>query len=130
MQTQSRSIYLPLLTAGHFLSDFYANFLPALLPLVIASLHLSLTSSGVLVMVFSAASNILQPICGFYLDKTGKTTFILLTLPLSAFFICTVNYISSYSMLLLALLFSGVASSFFHPLASLLLSKVTKENNS
>ncbi len=117
--------YLALLTAGHFLCDFYSNFLPALLPLIILSLHLSWTATGVLVTVFSFSSSIVQPFCGYYMDKTGSTFPILITLPVSAFFICTVNYIPTYGLLILFLLISGLASSIFHPLASAMLSKVT-----
>jgi FSR family fosmidomycin resistance protein-like MFS transporter len=127
--TASRNIYLSLLTAGHFLCDFYANFLPALLPLVILSMQLSLTETGILVMVFSFASSIVQPFCGYYLDKTGYTFPVLITLPISAFFICTVNYVSSYGVLILFLLVSGLASSIFHPLASAMLAKVTPDRN-
>lgn len=127
--TASRNIYLALLTAGHFLCDFYSNFLPALLPLVILSMNLSLTATGILVMIFSFASSIVQPFCGYYLDKTGFTLPILITLPVSAFFICTVNYVSSYDVLILFLLVSGLASSIFHPLASAMLAKVTPDKN-
>ena len=37
---------LAALTAGHFVSDFYATFLPALIPFLIAQQGLSLTASG------------------------------------------------------------------------------------
>lgn len=119
---------ITLLAAGHFLSDFYANFLPALLPIVIASLHLSLTAGGLMVTVFSVASSVIQPICGYYLDRSAMTLPILLTLPISAFFICTIQSVNSYALLLLFLLLSGLGNSVFHPLATAMLSRVTPEN--
>ena len=42
-----------LLSTGHAMVDFYANFLPILLPLLMIKFGLSLTMCGVLVMVAS-----------------------------------------------------------------------------
>lgn len=114
-----------LLTAGHFLSDFYANFLPPLLPIVIVSLGLSLTSSGLLVMVYSMTSNIVQPLCGYLVDKSGYAWIILVTIPVSAIFICFSGLSPNLMLLYLCVALSGLASSFFHPLASSLIGKVT-----
>lgn len=122
-------LYLFLLTAGHFFSDFYTNFLPALLPVVIATQGLSLTLSGLLVMVFSVSSSMLQPVCGYFVDKSGYTWLLLTTLPVSAAFICFSGLASSTILLFCAVAFSGIASSLFHPLASSLTSRVVPGNN-
>lgn len=118
-----------LLTAGHFLSDFYANFLPPLLPIVITSLGLSLTSSGLLVMVYSMTSNIVQPLCGYLVDKSGYAWIILFTIPVSAIFICFSGISTSLTLLYLCVALSGLASSFFHPLASSLIGKVATSDS-
>lgn len=114
-----------LLTAGHFLSDFYANFLPALLPVVITKLGLSLTLSGLLVMVFAITSSMLQPICGYFVDRSGYTWLLLTTLPISALFICFSSLSTNTAMLFGAVAFSGIATSLFHPLGSSLVGKTT-----
>ncbi|MBQ5636637.1 MAG: MFS transporter, partial [Selenomonadales bacterium] len=75
--------FLTLLTVGHFFSDFYVNFLPILLPFAISQLGLSLTLSGILTMIFSVASNLLQPVCGYYIDRSGYTWLLLWTIPLT-----------------------------------------------
>lgn len=49
------------LAAGHLLNDFYYNFLPILLPIIMPKLGLSLTMSGLLIMVYAITSNLLQP---------------------------------------------------------------------
>lgn len=120
---------LALLTAGHFFSDFYANFLPALLPVVMASLGLSLTAGGVLVMVYSFTSSILQPLCGYYIDKSGYSSLILATLPASAVAICLSGLAPNYAILLICIAIAGLGSSVFHPLASSLINKVTPAEN-
>ena len=120
---------LALLTAGHFFSDFYSNFLPALLPVVVASLDLSLTAGGVLVMVYSFTSSILQPLCGYYIDKSGYSRLILATLPASAVAICLSGLATNYAALLVCIAVAGLGSSVFHPLASSLINKVTPAEN-
>ena len=57
-----------LLSTGHAMVDFYANFLPILLPLLMLKFDLSLTMCGVLVMVASVTTNMLQPFFGYLMD--------------------------------------------------------------
>ena len=123
-QTNYR-IQMFLLTTGHFLSDFYNNFLPGLLPVVMASLGLSLTVSGLLVMVYAFTSSILQPVFGYYVDKNGYTWLLLVTIPISAIFICISSLAPSPALLFLFIALAGLGSSLFHPLGSSLLSKIT-----
>lgn len=125
----SGSYRIFLLTSGHFLSDFYSNFLPALLPVVLSTLGLSLTSGGLLVMVHAFMSSVLQPICGYYVDKSGYTWLMLLTLPASAVFISIAGLADNYAVLFLFVSLSGLGSSLYHPLASSLVSKVTNDQN-
>lgn len=130
MQT-SRAGKFPvvLLTAGHFLNDFYNNFLPPLLPVVIASLGISLTSAGLLVMISSFSGSILQPVCGYFIDKKGYSWLLLFTLPVGAFFICSLGLAPSYWVLVAFLALGGLGTSMFHPLGSALVSKVSPAEN-
>lgn len=114
-----------LLSFGHFFSDFYANFLPVLLPMVIPKLGLSLTVSGLLVMVLSFTSNVLQPFFGYLMDKKNLNWLLLITVPGSAIFICFTGLAQTQFMLFLLVGLSGLAVSIFHPLGSSLLSKVS-----
>lgn len=115
---------MSLLGAGHFFSDFYANFLPALLPLVMAKLGLSLTLSGMLVMVYSVISSVLQPVSGYFIDKHGYAWLILVTTPVSAVFICLAGLAESKLTLFLLVGLAGLGASVFHPLAASLMGRV------
>lgn len=130
MPPQSSSIHswylLALLTIGHFLSDFYVNFLPILLPFAISQLGLSLTLSGMLTMIFSITSNLLQPVCGYYIDRSGYSWLLLWTIPLTAIFICFAGIAPTIPILFAAVTLSGLASSVFHPLASSMTTKVIR----
>ncbi|MBP2631822.1 MAG: fsr 2 [Firmicutes bacterium] len=114
-----------LLTTGHFFSDFYANFLPALLPIVMPKLGLSLTMSGLLVMILSFTSNVLQPFFGYIMDKKSLNWLLLLTIPGGAIFICLTGLADTKTMLFALVTLSGLAVSIFHPLGTSLISKVT-----
>ncbi|HWR44076.1 MFS transporter [Sporomusa sp.] len=113
-----------LLGAGHFFSDFYANFLPALLPIVMVKLGLSLTMSGMLVMAYSIISSVLQPISGYIIDKRGYAWLILVTIPVSAVFICLAGLADSKFTLFLLVGLAGLGASVFHPLAASLMGRV------
>lgn len=117
-----------LLTMGHFFSDFYANFLPVLLPIVIPKLGLSLTMSGLLIMVLSFTSNVLQPFFGYWMDRSNLNWLILLTIPAGAIFICYTGIVDTKFMLFTLVALSGVAVSVFHPLGSSLVSKVSSSH--
>jgi FSR family fosmidomycin resistance protein-like MFS transporter len=127
--TQQGWFYVLLLSTGHFLNDFYNNFLPPLLPLVAVTLGLSLTTSGFLVMVYSFTASMLQPICGYFVDKSSYTWLILLTLPISAIFICFSGLAPTSLLLFISVALSGIASSLFHPLGSTLVGKVATPHN-
>lgn len=121
---KSNFFNITLLGAGHFCSDFYANFLPALLPIVMVKLGLSLTMSGMLVMVYSVISSVLQPVSGYIIDKHGFAWLILITTPVSAFFICLAGLADSQLTLFLLVGLAGLGASVFHPLAASLMGKV------
>lgn len=121
---KSTVFQVSLLGAGHFFSDFYANFLPALLPVVMIKLGLSLTLSGMLVMAYSVLSCVLQPIFGYIIDKYGYSWLILVTTPVSATFICLAGLADSKLTLFLLVGLAGLGSSVFHPLAASLMGKV------
>ena len=122
-------LIIALLSAGHFLSDFYNTFLPALLPAATTSLGLSLTTAGSLVMIFSFTASILQPIFGYYIDKHGWSWLIIWTIPVSGLFICLAGMATTVWQLTLCVTLSGLSLSLFHPLGSAMRGKATDEQN-
>ena len=98
-----------LLSTGHFFSDFYANFLPALLPIIMPKLDLSLTMSGLLVMILSFTSNVLQPFFGYIMDKKSLNWLLLFTVPGSAIFICLTGLADTKIALFALVTLSGLA---------------------
>ncbi len=118
-----------LLSLGHFFSDFYHTFLPALLPVVTVKLGLSLSAAGSLIMVFFVTSSISQPVLGYFIDKHGWSWLIIWTIPISGLFICLAGIAPTFSFLTLCIALAGLSLALFHPLASALLSKASREDS-
>ena len=116
-----------LLAMGHFFNDFYCNFLPILLPILIAKLGLSLTLTGALVMVMSFSANVLQPVFGYFMDKYNFNKIMPLIIPFGAVFICLTNWASNFIVLAVLIGLSGLAVSTFHPMGAGLVSKVAPD---
>jgi FSR family fosmidomycin resistance protein-like MFS transporter len=80
--------------------------------------------SGMLVMVYSVISSVLQPVSGYIIDKRGYAWLILVTTPVSAVFICLSGLADSKFALFLLVGLAGLGSSVFHPLAASLMGRV------
>ena len=125
MRFSSRTSVL-LLACGHLTNDFYCNFLPVLLPIIMPKLDLSLTLSGLLVMVMSIASNMMQPVCGYLMDRHRMSWLLVPVLPFGALCICTVGYLSTKAALFVIIALTGLSVSAYHPLGSSLVAKVAR----
>ena len=116
-----------LLSTGHAMVDFYANFLPILLPLLILKFDLSLTMCGVLVMVASVTTNMLQPIFGYLMDKRNFSPLLPYIVPLAAVPICMVGFAGHMALLFLLVAVTGAATAAYHPLSSMLVGRTAAE---
>ncbi|WP_443872633.1 MFS transporter, partial [Mitsuokella multacida] len=96
-----------LLSTGHFLNDFYCNFLPILLPIIMPKLGISLTVSGLLVMVLSITSNMMQPVFGYVMDRHNLSRILIPVIPFGAICICSIGLISTKFMLFVIIAFTG-----------------------
>ena len=112
-----------LLSTGHFLNDFYCNFLPILLPIIMPQLGISLTVSGLLVMVLSITRNMMQPVFGYVMDRHNLSRILIPVIPFGAICICSIGLISTKAMLFIIIALTGLSVSAFHPLGSTLVAK-------
>jgi len=106
---------LAVLSAAHFVTDINQGALPALLPFFKEALNLSYTMSGVILLSANLTSSIIQPAFGHLSDRRPRGWF----LPLSPFIACLglslTGLISSYSLLLICVMVSGIGIASFHP---------------
>ena len=106
---------LAVLSAAHLVTDINQGALPALLPFFKEALNLSYTMSGVILLSANLTSSIIQPVFGHLSDRRPIGWF----LPLAPFIACLglslTGLISSYSLLLICVIVSGIGIAIFHP---------------
>ena len=106
---------LAVLSAAHLVTDINQGALPALLPFFKEVLNLSYTMSGVILLSANLTSSIIQPAFGHLSDRRPIGWF----LPLAPFIACLglslTGLISSYSLLLICVMVSGIGIAIFHP---------------
>lgn len=106
---------LLLLSLGHLVTDIYQGALPATLPFLKENLSLSYTMTGVILMAANFTSSLIQPLFGYFSDIREKPFL------LPAGCLCTgigfslLSLPSSYAMVLVLVVISGLGVASFHP---------------
>ncbi|MGH9467783.1 MAG: MFS transporter [Terriglobales bacterium] len=103
-----------LLSWAHFLNDGAANYLPGVLPAILAALVLPLREAGV-IMGILIAFQALQPFSGFLADRHGARFMILAGLAGSSAGAAWIGWASSANSLIAALVLIGICNTLFHP---------------
>jgi MFS transporter, FSR family, fosmidomycin resistance protein len=101
--------------AGHALSHFLQLVMPPLFPLIREDLGISYSTLGFLVMIFFAASALLQPVAGFLVDRVGGRDMLLGGVGLMSAGMLIASLATSTPALALGMLCMGVGNSVFHP---------------
>lgn len=60
---------MAVISLAHLINDMYMNFLPVILPFLIALHGLSITRASLLVSVFTISSSLTQPLFGYLVDQ-------------------------------------------------------------
>ncbi|OGF23812.1 MAG: hypothetical protein A2V63_01560 [Candidatus Eisenbacteria bacterium RBG_19FT_COMBO_70_11] len=113
---------LALLAVGHFSIDAYSSFFSPLLPLLVARLHLSLTSVGVLVALVSLSSSLSQPLFGMLSDRLARPWFVAFGPLVAAVFMSAIGLAPHFGSLVALLMIGGLGAAAFHPQAAVLAS--------
>lgn len=106
---------LLILSLGHMVTDITGGGLPVLLPFIREALDLSYTASGAIIMASSLTSSIIQPLLGYFSDRWGS----IWLLPAGVIIACAgfsvLGIAPSYTLLLLAVMISGIGVAIYHP---------------
>lgn len=109
---------------GHFMSDFYAGFLPVLLPVIATRYEISYSQSAAIYMVFSVAMNLFQPPIGILADRRNLNYLMPLSVLTSGLLASFIIFSPNLFALLLVVLLCGLCSSGFHPISASILTRV------
>jgi len=106
---------LLLLSLGHLVTDIYQGALPATLPFLKENLSLSYTMTGVLLMAANFTSSIIQPLFGYFSDIREKPFLLPAGCLCAGIGFSLLSLPSSYALVLLLVVVSGLGIASFHP---------------
>ncbi|CAA7599658.1 Major facilitator superfamily transporter [Acididesulfobacillus acetoxydans] len=113
-------------TVSHLINDTYPNLYPVLLPALMATLNFNTAAAGLISTVSALSAQLLQPLMGFWADRSGGRKFVVGGLALGSVLAAfAFGWAPSYSILLILLLISGLGNAAFHPHAAALVSEMT-----
>ena len=107
-----------LVAGGHFWVDFYANMLPPLLPFIALMWGLNNAQLALLVSLQSMTSHFLQPIFGYFMDKSPLKWSLGLGIIVLAIPMSLVGMAGSYLSFLVMVVLAGIGTAMFHPLGA------------
>jgi FSR family fosmidomycin resistance protein-like MFS transporter len=102
----------------HLLNDMMQSLLPALYPMLKTSYALSFGQIGLLTFTFQVTASLLQPIIGFYTDRSPRPYSLAAGMAFTLVGLLLLSLATSYGLLLLAASLIGTGSSVFHPESS------------
>lgn len=112
------------IAGGHLVHDTYTAFTPALLPVLIEKLSLSLPMAGSLTAIQQLPA-VLNPFIGYLADRVSLRYFVILAPAVTATLISSMGLAPSYLTLAFIMLLSGVSVAAFHAPAPAMIGRVT-----
>jgi MFS transporter, FSR family, fosmidomycin resistance protein len=106
---------LAILTCGHACADFCQGAVPALVPFLVLRGGMDFKATGVLVLVMSAASSLLQPLIGARADRSSMAWAVPTGVALSGLAITAVGVMDGFVPRVIAVAVAGLGVALFHP---------------
>jgi FSR family fosmidomycin resistance protein-like MFS transporter len=103
------------LSAGHLFTDVNQGAVAALVPFLVVERGLSLAAAGALVLAATLSSSIVQPLFGYFSDRTPLPSLMPLGVMLGGLGIALVGVAPNYPLILLCTVLSGLGVAAYHP---------------
>jgi FSR family fosmidomycin resistance protein-like MFS transporter len=114
-----------ILSLAHMLNDMYSNYLPQMLPFLVAATALTTTRAAILVSAFTISSSFIQPLFGYFLDRQGKRWLVHVGTLWMAIMLSLTGLVHNYFLLVLLAGLAGLGTAAFHPQASTMITVVS-----
>ena len=121
-----RKFFVYLLSLGHLSVDLAPGALPAILPFLVLYNGLSYAEVAGLMFASSFLSSVVQPLFGFWADKSTKNWFLALGILTSGVGLGLSGLATNYWLIFLAITVMGIGSSIFHPVAAQLVNRTSE----
>jgi MFS transporter, FSR family, fosmidomycin resistance protein len=106
------------ISLAHMLNDICQSLLPALYPVLKASLRLSFADIGLITFTFQATASLLQPVIGLYTDRRPQPYSLVVGMAAMLIGLIALSQAGGLGTILVAAALIGLGSSVFHPEAS------------
>ncbi len=106
---------LLLLSSGHLVTDLYQGALPVILPFLKAKLLLSYTATGVILLVGSLTSSVIQPLFGYISDRKEKPLLLPLGCLGAGLGFAMLSFPERFSLVVPLVVLSGLGIASYHP---------------
>jgi len=103
------------LIIGHFVTDINTGALPAFLPFIKESLHLTYVMTASIILVFNVTSSVIQPLFGFLSDRWSLRWLLPFGCFIAPLGLGLLGLSPSYAWILLFTSLSGIGQASFHP---------------
>ncbi|MCC6625872.1 MAG: MFS transporter [Chloroflexi bacterium] len=115
--TRNRSLWTVM--SGHFAVDHFSGLMPALYPLLVASLSLSVAQIGLLAAVYQTALSLTQPVFGWLADRVGTRWLSGLAVLWMAAAFAALGWAGEFGTLLALAALAGLGSGAYHPMGAM-----------
>jgi FSR family fosmidomycin resistance protein-like MFS transporter len=106
---------LGLLAMGHMVIDINQGSLPAILPFLKDALSLSFAATGAIVLTANITSSLIQPLFGYFADRTARRWLLPLSVLLSSVGLAFTGLAPSYAAVLALVVITGFGVAAYHP---------------
>ena len=108
----------------HCINDFGQGSLAALIPFFISNFNLTYAQAATIIFCNTIVASIAQPALGYIADRWRVPWFIPLGFTITLVSLSAISLATSYPMILILALLSGIGAALFHPEAALLVRRL------
>ena len=120
-----KKLYVYLVSLGHLSVDLAPGALPAILPFFVLHNGLSYTEITGLMFASSFFASLVQPLFGYWSDKSERHWFMAAGILLSGIGLGITGITSNYWAIFVAVTLMGIGGAFFHPEAARLINQLS-----
>ncbi|SNR83383.1 MFS transporter [Lutibacter flavus] len=103
---------------SHLVNDFLQGIIPAVYPLLKQNYELSFLQVGFITFAYQFSASVLQPLIGYYTDKSPKIHSQIYGLVFSTVGVVLLAYANGFSLIIASCILIGIGSAIFHPESS------------
>jgi len=122
------NLQLITVSAGHFTNDFYIALIPPILFAFKNAMGLSLAQQSMISFIIITFGSLFQPLVGLFLDKSGKSSLLMLSIIWISFMMSISGLAGNYYILLMIVALASISSSIYHPLGSSITVNLSKDS--